>query len=541
MKPPRLLLLTPPFVQVNTPYPATMHLTGYLRSRGFTVFQRDLSIKVARDVLIEYGGDEAEELLETLSSSNLPDEAKLEPSKLIDDLAIEIRDQIDESFGFSRYAERISAQAADFGEVEKLVRRRGVMDKPLERRLEEALAETQPTVVGVTCPFPGTLVGAFKIARYLKKHYPDIFTILGGGFVSTELREMNDPRPHKYFDRFLFDEGYSPMETLLSSIGQSVKSIEESKNRRIEQFSPVPPFVAPSYDGIDWGEYFDVVETENPMHRLWSVGRWRKLIMARGCYWHRCAFCDVKLPYINCFEMPSPTAIVDAIESLSLPIDESTNRQISALPVHFVDEAMPPSLIRKVSEEIIRRGLNVEWWGNVRFDSSFTLELTRLMAKAGCIAVTGGLECANDRLLKLMNKGITLASAKKSLGAFKRAGIMVHAYLMYGFPTETAEEAYGALEFARDLIRDDLVQSAFWHRFALTVHSPIAHDPEAFGIKILPPAKVKRLFCRNEIAFDEPSAPDWDRIGRILKTAMFNYLERRGLDKPISFWLRKVK
>ena len=522
---PRLLLLTPPFVQTNTPYPATMHLTGFLRSRGFDVFQRDLSIKVVRDILIDYGGDEAEEILELLSSPQVPDDDKVEASRLIDELALEIRDQVDASFGFSRYAERISAQAADFGAIEKLIRRRGVMDRPLARHLKEAIAETRPTVIGVTCPFPGTLVGAFKIAKYVRRHHPKIRLVLGGGFVSTELREMTDKRPYTYFDDFLFDEGYAPMLKLLGE-DATVKDM--------------PRFVAPCYDGIDWDEYFDVVETENPMHRLWSVGRWRKLQMARGCYWHKCAFCDVILPYINCFEQPKAAEIVDAMED--------------GCGYHFVDEAMPPALIRQVSEEILRRGLQVEWWGNVRFDLSFTPELCQLMSKAGCIAVTGGLECADDRLLALMTKGITLDSATKALKAFHAAGIMVHAYLMYGFPTETEAEAFGALEFVRGLFKKDLLQSAFWHRFALTVHSPIYRTPEKFGIEIVGEAprlpikknsknpKVPRpRFCKNEVAFLEPDAPDWETIGKALDLALYNYLEGRGLDKKATDWKRLAK
>ena len=537
---PRLLLLTPPLVQTNTPYPATMHLTGFLRARGYEVHQRDLGIKVALDVLSEYGGDEADQLIELLQS-DLPPEAKVEASQMIDDLAIWIRDNVDASFGFSRYAERISARASDFGEIEKLIRRKGVIDKPLERHLEQAIRETKPTLIGITCPFPGTLVPAFKIARYVRRKHPEIRLSIGGGFVSTELREMTDPRPRKYFDDFLFDEGYAPMLRLLTEPERSRSKVKVDSGS-----CAIPPFVAPSYDGIDWDEYFDVVETENPMHRLWSVGKWRKLQMARGCYWHKCAFCDVILPYINCFEQPKAAEIVDAMEALvAQPGLSSANGHLSSTnsPVgfHFVDEAMPPALIRQVSEEILRRGLDVEWWGNVRFDLSFTPELCQLMAKAGCIAVTGGLECADDRLLKLMVKGITLASAKKAMRAFHRAGIMVHAYLMYGFPTETEEEAYGALEFVRGLFKADLVQSAFWHRFALTVHSPIAKDPGRFGIEILPRPKVKRLFCRNEIPFIEPGAPDWDAIGEVLNLALYNFLEGRGLDKTPADWKRLVK
>ena len=456
-----------------------MHLTGFLESRGLDVHQRDLSIKVARDVLLEYGDETTDELLEFLGGP-APLEAKREASERIDGLAVWIRDNVDPDFGFSRYAEGLCRAVEDFGELERRIRRRGVMDKPLEYHLKAAMDEVKPTVVGVTCPFPGTLVGAFKIAKYVRKHYPDVRLLLGGGYVSTELREMSDRRPYRYFDEFQFDEGYG---NLLKEYGPEYAS------------DPVPAFVRPSYRGIDWDDYFDVVETDNFVTNLWNSGKWVKLVMARGCYWHRCAFCDVVLPYIGCFRMPKAKEVVDAMEEIG-------GRGSEIRGVHFVDEAMPPALIRGMCEEIIRRKLECEWWGNVRFDTAFTPALCKLMAKAGCIAVTGGLECADDRLLALMNKGITLASAEKVLKAFKAARIFVHAYLMYGFPTETAAEQKAAEKYVRRLVRKGLIQSCFWHRFALTVHSPIAKDPEKYGIIVRKPRKRARLFARNELRYE---------------------------------------
>ena len=488
MRKPRLLLLTPPLLQTNTPYPATMHLTGFLESRGIDVHQRDLSIKVVRDVLLKYGDETTDELLEFLGGP-APLEAKRAASEAIDGLAIWIRDHVDPAFGFSRYAEDICRAVDDFGDLERLVRRRGVMDAPLARHLKAAMDEVKPTVVGVTCPFPGTLVGAFKVAKYVKRHYPGVRLLLGGGYVNTELREMTDRRPFRYFDEMLFDEGYAQLACICRG-GSRGRGVSAASKRVGE---PVPPFVAPSYRGIDWDEYFDVVETDNFVANLWNSGKWVKLVMARGCYWHRCAFCDVVLPYIGCFRVPKAKAIVDAMASFGIP------------RFHFVDEAMPPAVVREMCEEILKRKLDVEWWGNIRFDSAFTPDLAKLMAKAGCIAVTGGLECANDRLLALMNKGITLASAEKVLKAFKAAGIFVHAYLMYDFPTETKAEQREAERYVKSLAKRGLVQSCFWHRFALTVHSPIARNPERFGIALREPARAgraKAVFARNELDYE---------------------------------------
>ena len=489
---PRILLLTPPLLQTNTPYPATMHLTGFLESRGFDVHQRDLSIKVVRDILVEYGDETTEELLEFLGG-NAPLEAKREASEAIDELAIWIRDNIDEEFGFSRYAEAKCRVVDDFGKLVKLVNRRGVMDKPLERHLKAAMDEVKPTVVGVTCPFPGTLVGAFKIAKYVRKHYPKVKLLLGGGYVNTELREMTDKRPYRYFDEFQLDEGYG----CFLGLGFRCRSTMEFSPSAVDldlrpRPNDIPAFVKPSYRGIDWDEYFDVVETDNFVTNLWNSGKWVKLIMARGCYWHKCAFCDVVLPYIGCFRMPKASDIVDAMEELS------NSQTFKHSNFHFVDEAMPPKVIKGMCEEILRRNLKVEWWGNIRFDAAFTPALAKLMAKAGCIAVTGGLECANDRLLKLMNKGITLKGAEKVLKAFKAAKIFVHAYLMYDFPTETKSEQREAERYVKGLAKRGLIQSCFWHRFALTVHSPIAKDPEKYGI-IVKPSESK--FARNELTY----------------------------------------
>jgi hypothetical protein len=475
---------------------------------------------VVLDVLREYGGEEVEEFIELLQGP-LPIEAKRGASEIIDELALWIRYNIDEDFGFSRYAEHIAVSVNDFGDIEKRVRRRGAMDRSLERHLKSAMEDVRPTVVGVTCPFPGTLIASFKIARWVRRHYPDVRLVLGGGYVSTELRDMSDLRPSRYFDDFILDEGYVPLAKILSP-------------RTKITVDDVPAFVKPSYRGIDMGEYFDVVETDNFVTNLWNSGRWYRLIMARGCYWRKCAFCDVRLPYIGCFRMPKATEIVDAMQELGSRF-------------HFVDEAMPPALIEGVCKEILRRKFECEWWGNIRFDAAFTPELVRLMAKAGCIAVTGGLECANDRLLKLMNKGITCASAKRVLKRFRSAGVAVHAYLMYAFPTQTEAEAMGALDFVRGLFADGLVQSAFWHRFALTVHSPVANNPSAFGIAVCkqPDAPVRPkgagIFARNELAYEEENAPDWDRIGHVLRVALYNFQQGRGLDKSSSYWKRRVK
>ena len=539
-----VLFLTPPFVQLNTPYPATPSLVGFLSERGFDCTQRDLSIEVALEVMRTYGDDFTEEAIEILQNRHLPDEAKVEMTAYVDEFALWLRDNVDPDFGFSRYAERLGVAVPDFGCVLQRLRRRNPIDRMLTAKVEEILAEIRPSVVGVSCPFPGALLGALRIAQTVRRLAPDVPIVLGGGYVNTELRALDDPRLGRFFDVVMYDEGYAPwLEYLRATPMRRPETMRTGPlkiwaGEAVKRLGPeadIPAFVKPSYRGLDLSLYMDLPESENPMHRLWSTGRWLKIQMARGCYWHKCAFCDVSLDYIKCFQMPDAATIVDAMEAL---VEETG----CAPDFHFTDEAMPPALIERMCREIIRRKFVCRWWGNVRFDTTFTPKLVKLMAKAGCIAVTGGLECAVDRLLALLNKGITLASARSALTAFRDAGILVHAYLMYGFPTETEREAVEALGHVRRFFKEGLIQSAFFHRFALTVHSPIAQNPEKFGITVDPVQLRKgRTFALNEIPFHEPDAPDWDRIGKALKLALYNYMRGTGYSKSLKFWFDAVK
>ena len=206
------------------------------------------------------------------------------------------------------------------------------------------------------------------------------------------------------------------------------------------------------------------------MHRLWADGRWNKLTVARGCYWKQCTFCDVSLDYIARYEPASADVTVDRIEALV--------RETGETGFHFVDEAAPPAMLRALAQRLIERQVAITWWGNIRFEKSFTPDLVDLLARSGCVAVSGGLEVASDRLLELMKKGVTVDQVARVARAFTDAGVMVHAYLMYGFPTETAQETVDALERVRQLFAEGCIQSAFWHRFAATAHSPIGREPE---------------------------------------------------------------
>ncbi len=482
------------------------------------------------------------------------DRARYLCSLYLDDIA-EAAALLDPHFGFSRYAEHLAASLPNFGKIQEVLELQGGARSPsapwtdrrsvptqegslffqwLEKLTDEQIEKHNPQLVAITVPFPGCLFGALCIARRIKQTRPEIRITLGGGYVNTELRELTDPAIFDYVDFIALDSGMLPLLRIAEGVEPSklVRTfVRENGAVRFYDSGEAPvahdTLPPPVYDGLPMDRYFGLFEVLNPVTRLWSDGRWNKLVLAHGCCWKRCAFCDTTIDYICRYDPARPSTVCDWMESVIAATGFNG--------FHFVDEALPPELLDGLCDEILRRGLKVEWWGNIRFEKRLNMPLIEKMAAAGCIAVTGGLETCCDRTLKLMNKGITVAGAEQVLADFSDAGIMTHAYLMYGFPTQTLDETFQGLETVRRLMEAGVLHSAYWHRFALTAHSEIARDPERFGIKLLP--ETSGGFARNEIPFDGQFDYDLAATGEALRTATYNYQHGTGFDVPVGEWL----
>src|SRR5690606_16518363 len=317
---------------------------------------------------------------------------------------------------------------------------------------------TQPKLVCFSVPFPGNLYSAFRCAQYIKSRYPHTKIAMGGGFPNTELRSVSDARVFEFFDFITLDDGELPIEMLISHVNSSPLSegLGEAKRTFLlengtivyKNNSTKPDYKqsevgTPDYTDLPLDKYISVIEIANPMHSLWSDGRWNKLTMAHGCYWGKCTFCDISLDYIKIYEPIAAKILVDRMEQLI--------EQTGETGFHFVDEAAPPALMKALALEIIKRKLTVTWWTNIRFEKNFTRDLCQLLKTSGCIAVSGGLEVASDRLLALIDKGVTVAQVAQVTRNFTEANIMVHAYLMYGYPTQTVQETVDSLEMVRQL------------------------------------------------------------------------------------------
>ncbi|WP_333597549.1 B12-binding domain-containing radical SAM protein [Chryseobacterium flavum] len=594
-----LLLITPPFTQLNTPYPATAYIKGFLNTKNISSYQVDLGIDVILELFSRDGIQKVfdakidlqnasenaqriftlrEEYLKTIDqvilflqgksptlarqicsmnflpeasrfnqlddmefafgNMGLQDKAKHLATLYLEDISDYIVENIDPDFGFSRYAERLGKSANSFDELYlKLSGKQTFIDEFTLNILQKKLEDIQPKLVCFSIPFPGNLYSGFKCAQFIKKNFPHIKVAMGGGFPNTELREIKDHRVFEFFDFITLDDGELPLELLHQNLEINSEKSEFKRTFLIDNKEVVyknnskrhdykqSEIGTPDYTDLKLDQYISVIEIANPMHSLWSDGRWNKLTMAHGCYWGKCTFCDISLDYIKIYEPISAKILVDRIEELIRATGETG--------FHFVDEAAPPALMREVALEILRRNLVVTWWTNIRFEKSFTRDLCYLLKLSGCVAVSGGLEVASDRLLKLIDKGVSVEQVANVTRNFTEAGIMVHAYLMYGYPTQTIQETVDSLEMVRQMFEMGILQSGFWHQFAMTAHSPVGMNPQDFGVM---PVKQEILFANNDIDFKDKTGIDHNKFSFGLKKSLFNYMHGINFELPLQEW-----
>lgn len=484
--------------------------------------------------------DVLDDLDYAFGSMGIQDKAKHLATLFLEDLSDFIVECTDANFGFSRYAERLGMSANSFDELYGHLHADTThIDRITLQILDAQLKVTQPKLVCFSVPFPGNLYSAFRCAQYIKAEYPHIKVAMGGGFPNTELRSLKDVRVFEFFDYITLDDGEVPIELLTQhvcgtggaeTIGFKRTLLLENEEVVYNNTSTKPDYRqievgTPDYSDLKLDEYISVIEIANPMHSLWSDGRWNKLTMAHGCYWGKCTFCDVSLDYIKLYEPVAARVLADRMETLIAQTGETG--------FHFVDEAAPPALMKALALEILKRKLSVTWWTNIRFEKNFTQDLCHLLKASGCIAVSGGLEVASDRLLALIDKGVTVEQVARVTRNFTNAQIMVHSYLMYGYPTQTVQETVDSLEMVRQLFEEGGLQSGFWHQFSLTAHSPIGQTPSDYGIV---PKYNDITFANNDVNFTDQTGIDHSQFSFGLRKSLFNFMHGIGFDMPLQDW-----
>ena len=598
----KIAMVVPPVSDLNTMYAAAPRLTGWLRGLGHHVDQIDLSLELFLTMFSRAGLERLFAAIDPRAVSGEYEDVYLNRDRyirIIDDVIVFMQGRdpamahrivrgdfvpegpylreespqtrrerygswgkvdlarhlatqmlldlthlfqvISPHFGLVHYGSKLSRSTPSFDAIA------GELARPpnaIEQLMLEVAARTIPEDVDLvcfTCPFPGMLIGSLVIGQWLATHRPRAKRALGGGFPSTELREITDPRLFEFVDYLVVDDGERPLERIcarLATPGAEApplhKTFTREAGRVVRHDDPTasaPRFrelPTPDYGGVRMDRYIHLLPVgANVFHRLLNDGPWLKVTAAHGCYWKKCTFCDVHLEYIDDFDPLSAQQLADQMDAI--------HAQTGLSSFHFTDEAAPPPLLVNLALELLRRDRSYQYFGNIRYDTGFTPDRCRLLAASGMIAVTGGIEIASDALLPKIRKGITIPQVTKVLESFRTAGIMCHAYLIYGFPGEGLQDTINSLDTLRQLFRADLLQSGVYHKFSLTAHAPIAREPALYGIRIKDTPFGG--FSRYDLPYESVSVPPPDdAVFAILDKALNAFVHGKYLDTDVREW-----
>ena len=322
------------------------------------------------------------------------------------------------------------------------------------------------SIVGISQILPG-----LTLARLLKEKYPHLHITLGGPIFSVNTKQlMGHP---EFFQEFCHSiitfEGEEPLNRLLTALknGSTLKSVPnllfcedgkvESNEERVElRFEELP---APIFDGL-------------PMDLYLSPYPIIPVLQSRGCYWGKCTFCTHSFIYGHRYGKQRTEQMVDELESLA--------KKYKTKYFTFSDEAVSPHSLNDVSEEIIKRGVDIKSIALLKFEKVMDQELFKKMKQAGFIFLMYGLESANDRILSLIDKGTDQKTEREVLDKSHKAGIWNHSFMFFGFPTETRDEAQDTITFLEKNLHS--IHSFGPGVFLLNRDSSCYQYPEKFSI-----------------------------------------------------------
>lgn len=496
-------------------------------------------------------GSRMENFLASLNREPTVDDVRFLCSYALADLADYITAVFDKEFSLVRYAESLCVDERDFLQIQNQ------MDSPVlkvfyEQVLQENLVFEQneiPDIVCISVPFAGTFLPALYTASFIKKKYQNkIFVTMGGGFVNTQLRETLETGFSSFIEAFSFDRGYGSYIELKKhfkdiknqnffrplyklQLFYDEKTVpplwKDEKNSKIE--NKLTADIMPDYQDIDFSIYPRVCDDLNPMHRIWNDGSWIKAYLAHGCYWHKCAFCDTQLDYVCGYKIVQT-------ENLFFRLLETANSK-NVYGIHFVDEALPPKALKKFALLNAQNGNKLYFWGNVRFEKTFTKDFAAFLSYCGFGGASAGLEIATENGLKTINKGTDISSIISACAAFKEAGILVHAYMIYGFWNDTPQTIINSMETLRQFFESGLLDSAFWHKFVLTKNSQVffewknGHHKDLFPIQN---QNKKSLFADMNMHFK--GEQNFDKFSIPLKNALNSWMHGKNLQTKVQKW-----
>ncbi|VVB85902.1 Radical SAM superfamily protein [uncultured archaeon] len=336
------------------------------------------------------------------------------------------------------------------------------------------ILKDKPGLVGISIVNTSQLIPGLTLANLIKKADKKIHINIGGSVFTRLINEIShNDRLFSIIDSVIVHEGETALLSLIKhlEIGYDIEEVpnliyKKGNGIKVNKISAageeVNSLPTPDFDGF-------------PLELYLSPHLVLPLLSSRGCYWGRCTFCDHSFGYSGKYRPRDAGLLYNDIENLK-------NKYVTGF-FTFQDEGLSPKLIGALSDKIIENDLEISWLADSRFEPAFSEELSRKMARAGCKMLYFGLESGNARILECMDKGIRKENVTKICKYCSEAGIWTHLFLIFGFPTETPDEAKETMNFV--LANSKNVRSMSFGSFQLTKHSKVYENPEKFGVAII--------------------------------------------------------
>lgn len=499
-------------------------------------------------------GMRMERYLSEIGKAPSADDSEVLASLALADIADYITAIFDNNFSLIRYAESAASSDMPFSKIEEASNSpvmKYFYEPLLKRLLSNYINIEEKTLFCISLPFPGTVTAALFTAKFIKKQCGhNAIIAFGGGFINTELRNTEEKKLFDYIDFISYDRGYGSYLSLLDKAksdqlknvlnGEQFYKIKYIHNGKIinplwsDEFYEkkedlLTKEIIPEFSEIDFSRYPRLADTDNPMQRIWSDGAWMKLFLAYGCYWHKCAFCDTSLEYVNHY-------CKNEINNLFYGIKKQA-KKTGVYGLHFVDEACPPVSLEKFAllNCMDEQKPRFTFWGNIRFEKTFTKDLVDLLSYGGLTGVSAGIEIATGNGLCSVNKGTDMQNIVSACCAFKEAGILIHSYMIFGFWNQSEQDLIDSMETLRQFFEEGLLDSAFWHKFTLTLHSTVYFEwKEGKHPDLKPLPQKKNSFSENTIHYEGENKSE--KYSYALNNSLSNWMKGNNLSEDVRTW-----
>ena len=340
-----------------------------------------------------------------------------------------------------------------------------------EHILKPAIETERPDIIGISIVLQQQLFSSMTFCALIKEHFPNIHVTIGGNTV-TRLRDVLPDQSALFnlFDTAVIYEGETAFLQLIDAVGtgralgqvpnlmyRDASGIHTSSLTYAEDMAALPP---PDFDGL-------------PLEKYFVPDRILPYLATRGCYWGRCEFCDHGEGYTAGYRTKKIDEIIQEIRGL--------REKYQTRHFHFTDESYPPALFRKLTRKLVETNIDIAWTTHMRFEKSLLEQpVWDDAAASGCKYLHFGYESGNERVLKLMDKATTTDVIHKSLDLSANVGIWNHVMGFFGFPGERREDALDSIRFLED--NRELIHSIGFGTFDLSKHTPVAKNPDKFGV-----------------------------------------------------------